>query len=189
MTKTLTRPRKRYEIARAVDNGPTPERLAKSVFTLGNPPRVLTTVQALLNAGDITQDAANAAERWYRDYIFGKNGYVEFKPDHVPDTITKHDDVSWQVVRANSWGNVLDVKYALGLYTHRRLEMMLIDEMSFAQMGAALRPEMSQESARKKLAAQCSIILEQLAEFYLNIKRKQRQKDKDCTAVPVMVCV
>ena len=187
MTKTRTRPR--YQIAQAVDNGPTVERLAKSIFTRGNPPRVLTTVQSLLNAGDITQDAANAAERWYRDYIFGKNGYVEFAPDHVADTTTRHDDISWQVVRANAWGNVLDVKFKLGKCAHQRLEMMLVDELSFAQMGARILPGASQESSRKKLAAQCALLLEQLSEFYANLKRVARAKDKDCTAVPTLVCV
>lgn len=83
----------RYVIPRAQDNGPTPERAVKSVFTRGNPPRVLTTVQSLLNAGDISQDDANAGERWYRDYIFAYEGIIEFPENHVSDTTVRHDDL------------------------------------------------------------------------------------------------
>lgn len=176
MQKVISKPR--HEIRRAQDNGPTPERAGKSLFTRGEPPRVLTTVQALLNAGDIGQDAANAGERWYRDYVFGKNGYVEFAPDHVSDQTTKHDDVSWQVVRANSWGLVIDVRLALGLCAHRRLEMMLIEEKSFAQMGRELSPHLNPTVARGKISAQCSLLLEQLSEYYRNIAHK---KEKTCT--------
>ncbi|GAN66892.1 hypothetical protein [Acetobacter orientalis] len=180
MTKTRTRPR--YQIAHAVDNGPTVERLAKSVFTKGSPPRVLTTVQALLNAQSISQDAANAAERWYRDYVFGKCGYVEYKPDYVPDTTTKHDDISWQVVRANAWGHVLDVKFTLGKCAHTLLEMMLADEMTLAKIGERLFPSISRSLASNKANAQCCIVLETLAAYYQS-ERSKRARDKTCTAV------
>lgn len=176
MTKTLKRPR--LEIRHAQDNGPTPERAARSDWEGKAPKRVLTTVQALLNAGDITQDAANAADRWYRDYVFGKNGYVEFAADHVANDITKHDAVSWNTVRAQTWGLIVDVRMALGAKAHRMLTMMLIDEMSFAQMGKVLCPSVIESSARRKIAAQCALLMEQLYEFYRSVERK---KEKTCT--------
>lgn len=176
MTKTIKRPR--LEIRRAQDNGPTPERSGKSLFTRGNPPRVLTTVQALLNAGDISQDAANAGERWYRDYVFGKNGYVEFAADHVANDITKHDAVSWNTVRAQTWGLIVDVRLTLGAKAHWMLTMMLIDEMSFAQMGKVLWPNLNPTVARGKVSAQCGLLMEQLSEYYRSNRRK---KEKTCT--------
>ena len=166
MTKTLTRPR--HPIVQVLDNGPTPERAGKSVFTRGNPPRVLTTVQSLLNAGDITQDDANAGERWYRDYVFGKFGYVEYAPDYVKDATIKHDPVSWQVVRAKAWGRVLDVKRAYGVGAELRLRMMLVDEMSFTKMAKEFFPHMSLPTARTKISGQSAMLLEQLAAFYRN---------------------
>ena len=152
----------------AENNSPTPERAAKSVFTRGNPPRVLTTVQSLLNAGDITQDDANAGERWYRDYVFGKFGYVEYAPDYVKDATIKHDPVSWQVVRAKAWGRVLDVKRAYGVGAELRLRMMLVDEMSFTKMAKEFFPHMSLSTARTKISGQSAMLLEQLAAFYRN---------------------
>ena len=93
---------------------PTPERMEKSIFavdtaTPGNPLRVLGTVQALLNARDITQDAANAAERWYRDWVFAYVGHIEYPTNHTPNTLTRHDDVSWQMTRAHAAGRLADV--------------------------------------------------------------------------------
>lgn len=183
MTKTLKRPR--HAIRQAEDNGPTPERLAKSVFSKSAPPRVVTTVMALLQSGDITQEAANAADRWYRDYAFGYCDYKEFSPDHVADTTTKHDAVSWQVVRANACGLIVDVRAALGVCADKRLRMMMVDELSFRQMGEALFPKVSVDLARKKIAAQCAMLLEQLAEFYVN----QARQKKACTPVPDMIPV
>lgn len=174
----------RHEIRRAVDNGPTPERLAKSEWVGNAPKRVLVTVQALLNAGDITQEAANAAERWYRDYVFGACGYKEFSPDHVADTTTRHDDVSWQVVRANAWGRVVDVRQALGVCAHQRLRMMLVDELSFRAMGEMFFPKISSDLGRKKIGAQCAMLLEQLSEFYV-----AHGKKTTCTPVPFMVSI
>ncbi len=158
--------------------GPTPERERRSDWSGKTPKRVLTTVQALLNAGDITQDAANAADRWYRDYAFGYHDYREFAPDHVADTTTRHDAVSWQVVRATACGRIVDVRQALGVCAHQRLRMMLVDELSFRAMGEALFPKLNTTVARGKLSAQCSLILEQLSEYY---RALNRSKEKTCT--------
>lgn len=181
MKKSITH--KRHEIRDAQDMGPTPERAARSDWSGKAPKRVLTTVQALLNAGDITQEAANAADRWYRDYVFGYHDYREFAPDHVADTITRHDAVSWQVVRANACGRIVDVRQALGVCAHQRLQMMLVDELSFRQMGEAVFPKISPDLGRKKIGAQCAMLLEQLSEFYTRI----RVREKTCTPVPDLV--
>ncbi|MBO1325360.1 hypothetical protein K2X14_11525 [Acetobacter sp. TBRC 12305] len=180
MTKPRVKPR--YEIPQAQNNGPTPERAAKSVFTRGIPPRVLTTVQALLNSGDISQDEANAAERWYRDWAFAYHGVIEFPENHEGDTTTRHDDVSWLMTRAAAAGRLGRVRDALGMCAELRLRMMLVDESSFRQMGAILIPHHAEATAGKKVAAQCAILLEQLSEFYLSMR-----KEKICTRGAVMV--
>ena len=145
------------------ENGPTPERRARSEFVGTAPTRVLRTVQSLLQAGDITQPAADAAERWYRDYIFGYCDYVEFSEQHRPSTLTRHDAVSWQLVRARAMARITEAREALGLCAHQRLRMMLVDELSFRAMGEALFPTISASSSQRKIAAQCALLLEQLA--------------------------
>ncbi|WP_338332011.1 hypothetical protein [Acetobacter sp. LMG 32666] len=164
--------------------GPTPERMEKSVFVAdasspGGPLRVLGTVQALLNARDITQDAANAAERWYRDWVFAYMGHIEYPTHHTPNTLTRHDDVSWQMTRAHAAGRVADVRHALGLCAEVRLKLMLVDELSFMQMGRVIFPHLSDARARLKISAQCAMLLEQLDGFYDGLRRaRQRGKEQ-----------
>lgn len=154
---------------------PTPERLTHSEFVGTHPMRVRRTVQALLNAGDITQSAADAAERWYQDYVFGYCDYKEFSQDHRPSTLTKHDAVSWQMVRGKAVARITSVREALGLCAHQRLRMMLVDELSFRAMGAALFPQLSASSAQRKIAAQCALLLEQLEAFEENARKAAKQ--------------
>lgn len=163
MAKPKTRNRMSTENTFA-ENGPTPERRARSEFVGTAPTRVLRTVQALLQAGDITQPAADAAERWYRDYVFGYCDYVEFSDQHRPSTLTRHDAVSWQLVRARAMARITAIREALGLCAHQRLRMMLVDELSFRAMGEALFPAISASSSQRKIAAQCALLLEQLAD-------------------------
>lgn len=171
MVQTLTK-----EAQRTLNAVVTPERQRRSEWrTAGGVPRVRTTVQALVNAGDIGQEEVDAADRWYRDFVFGHYGYIEFAPDHVPDTVTRHDAVSWQVVRANAVGRIADVRDALGMCAHHRLRLMLVDEQSFSAMGSALYPRLSQSVSRGRVSAQCALILEQLAAFY--DKARSRQKE------------
>ncbi|PYD63548.1 hypothetical protein [Gluconacetobacter entanii] len=171
MTQTITK-----EVQRTLDTVVTPERQRRSEWvTKGGVPRVRTTVQALLNAGDIDQGAADAAERWYRDFVFGHYGYVEFAPDHENDTCTRHDSVSWQVVRAKAVGRIADVRDALGMCAHHRLRLMLVEEKSFSAMGPALYPRLSPSVSRGRVSAQCALILEQLADFYEKVRTRRKE--------------
>ncbi|MFT9016590.1 MAG: hypothetical protein ABF990_12755 [Acetobacter sp.] len=150
-------------------NAPTPERLAHSTFATGAadvPFRVLGTVQALLGARDIGQDAANAAERWYRDWAFAYEDVVEFAAGHVADTTTRHDAVSWQLTRGRAAARLGAVRAALGACTEIRLRLMLVQELSFVQIGRVLFPHLSEARARLKASAQCAMVLEQLEAFY-----------------------
>lgn len=163
--------------------GPTPERMEKSVFVADNslpdaPLRALGTVQALLNARDITQDAANAAERWYRDWVFAYVGHIEYPTNHTANTLTRHDDVSWQMTRAHAAGRLADMRAALGLCAQVRLKLMLVDELSFMQMGRVLFPHLSDARARLKVSAQCALLLEQLDGFYNSLRRGGRNGAK-----------
>lgn len=170
MTQTLTK-----EAQRTLDAVVTPERQRRSEWvTKGEAPRVRTTVQALLNAGDIDQEAANAADRWYRDFVFGYYGYVEFAPHHEINMLTRHDEVSWMVVRAHAKARVTDIRDALGMCVHTRLRMMIAEEKTFSDMGRFFYPNLTDTVGRRKVSAQCALVLEQLADYYERQRAKKR---------------
>ncbi|MFT9441049.1 MAG: hypothetical protein ABF593_04720 [Acetobacter papayae] len=183
----MSKARPRYEIPVAEDNGPTPERAAKSVFTAGRPSREQTVVDALLKAQEITQEAANAADKWYRTWVFAYQGYKEFPENHTTNCEIRHDDLSWLMTRADAAGHVYDVRKALGVCGEVRLKAMLVEKLSFKQMAGVLFPAVSSDLGRKKVSAQCSMLLEQLAEFYAAQRKKKHDAEKACTPVPFSV--
>ena len=142
---------------------PTPERLARSVFTGSAPLRVLTTVQALLNAGDIGQDAANAAERWYRDWMFAREGVADYAPAAQVASVTRHDAVSWQLVRGRASARLADVRAALGGCGEVRPRLLSVRDISFSHMGKTRFPHLSEARARLHGSAQVSPVLDQPA--------------------------
>ncbi|MBV1833064.1 hypothetical protein [Novacetimonas pomaceti] len=170
MTQTLTK-----EAQRTLDAIVTPERQRRSEWvTKGEAPRVRSTVQALLNAGDIDQEAANAADRWYRDFVFGYYGYGEFVSQNEPDNFGKHDEASWMVTRALSKARITDIRDALGMCVHTRLRMMVAEEKTFSDMGRFFYPNLTDTVGRRKVSAQCALVLEQLADYYERQRAKKR---------------
>ncbi|GBR46005.1 hypothetical protein CSR02_06025 [Acetobacter pomorum] len=153
---------------------PTPNALMAQA-TLNRPRR---TVQGLLQAGDITQAAADAAERWCRNYVFGYYDYLEHTSPAPQGQTVRHDAVSWQMVRAQAMARITAVRDALGLCAHQRLRMMLVDDLSFRAMGEALFPTISSSSAQRKIAAQCALVLEQLAALEETFRRAAQEKRK-----------
>ena len=171
----ITKARKRRPIVytpQFQDNGPTDERRQHDTITNSSPPRVRQTIQSLLNNGDITQDAANASERWHRDYVFGYHGYAEYPENYIPECNGRHDEVSWACVRANACGRIIDIRRALGMCSHIRLEMLIVKNMSFRDIGREFFPHLSSDTAGKKIASQCMLMLEQLSEFYISEKKE-----------------
>lgn len=194
--------KRRFVVRQAEDNGPTPERMAKSLFEKGVPPRVLTTVTAMLRSGDITQEEADAGERWYRDYQLayltgytlsrlGQDNTYEAPPEGSdPNTLRlKHDAVSFGVVRAEAAVRISEIRCRLGMCGHQRLKMMLVDEMSFAAIGAELFPAVSGDHARRKITAQCALVMAQLSEFYRERRVVEQVGKNTCQPGPVLVVV
>lgn len=148
------------------------------MFTRGSPPRVLTTVQALLKSGDVEQDCADAGERWLRDYNFAFHDYIEYSSPDPIDATTRHDAVSWHVLRALTCTRVANVRRALGDAAHLRLRLIYVEELSFAHIGRILFPRLSPTVARGKTSAQISLVLEQLRDFYReDYKSKKKSLD------------
>ncbi|MBS0959795.1 hypothetical protein [Acetobacter thailandicus] len=175
----ITKARKRRPIVytpQFQDNGPTAERLAKGNFSPGKPPKDCTVIETLLKSQDITQDAANAADRWFRSWVFAYHGYIENPADYISNENIRHDDLSWLMTRANATGDIYDVRHALGMCGEVRLKSIMVDKLSFRDMAASLFPTISIDLGRKKVSAQCCLILEQLAEFY-EAQAKKRAKE------------
>lgn len=181
--------KRRFIVRQALDMGPTPERMAKGDFDAGSPPRVLTTVTAMLRSGDITQDEARAADRWYRDYQlafltgytlsrYGQpNTYEAPHEDHDPNTQRlRHDAVSFAVVRGQAAERISEIRSRLGVCGHQRLKMMLVDEMSFSDMGAIIFPRQARPNAITSMKSQCSMIVAQLNEFYRGQDKSESKK-------------
>jgi len=146
--------------------GPTIERRRRDRFrTIAGVTRVVGTVQTLRDAGDVGDDEVAAAERWYREYVFATTGVVD-GPSRGSVDGERGDQHTWMLGRGKCSVRIGDVKEALGLCGHVRLQMMLGQEMSFSSMGRILYPGLSEARARMKVSAQCAFLLEQLAALY-----------------------
>jgi hypothetical protein len=162
----------------------TPERRQHHDIRKEGPARrVITTVQALRNAGDIGDDEVAAAWRWYQTYIFGVHGYHDSVHDRGANYI-KGDMHTWMINRARAKGQIGRVRDALGLCAHIRLEMMLIHEKSFSAMGSALYPALSEARSRTKLSSQCGLLLEQLKDIFRRFDREDKAA-KNSGSTPV----
>ncbi|QDH16795.1 hypothetical protein [Swingsia samuiensis] len=151
---------------------PTPERYQHSDFkTVNGVIRIVNTVQSMYDSGDIGDDEVNAADRWYREYLFATAGIVEQRPSDGRFK-EKGDIHTWMLGRGKSSVRISDIREQFGLCTHVRLEMMLAREMSFSAMARYLYPAISAGRGRMKVSAQSALILEQLASFY----KKQTKK-------------
>ncbi|MEJ5156511.1 hypothetical protein WH240_15400 [Gluconobacter wancherniae] len=147
---------------------PTVERFQHSELRrIGDAYRVVNTVQAMYDAQDIGDDEVAAADRWYREFLFATVGVVEQRPNAVASH-EKGDVHTWMLGRGKCSVRINDVRHAMGLCAHVRLEMMLAREMSFSAMARQFYPGLSEARARMKISAQCALILEQLASFYEN---------------------
>jgi len=124
------------------------------------------TVQSLYDAGEIGADALNAAAWWYADYIFSTVGHLDLMRDALPENYEPGDIHTFAISRGHAGARISRVRDRLGFCAHVRLEMMLAREMSFSAMGRSLFPNLSDGLRRKKVAAQCSLVLEQLALSY-----------------------
>ncbi|KXV33062.1 hypothetical protein AD940_14020 [Gluconobacter thailandicus] len=127
----------------------------------------LHTVQSLYDAQDIGDEEIDAANRWYREYVFATTGVVEKRSDSRERE--KGDVHTWMLGRGRCSARISQIKDQLGLCAHLRLEMMLAREMSFSAIARMIYPGVSEGRARMKVSAQCALVLEQLVHVYSRI--------------------
>ena len=135
--------------------------------------QIVTGVTTLAKCGDIDQAQSSAAERWYRDYVMGVVG----ARDPEARSSGKAPDVhASMLARTAAIGRCRAVRQGLGLCGEIRLRLLLVDELSFSAIAAELLP--GDVNGRKKIAAQMSFLLEQLAELYAELDRQRMRAAK-----------
>lgn len=162
--------------AKAEDNSPTRERMAKGDYEWQGKRRIkLNTVNALHMAGDIDGDAVTAAKWWLCDYVFANHGYLDIMRDVLPPGYEKGNEHTFAISRGNAAERIGMIRDRLGLCAHVRLEMMLARELSFSAMAEALVPAKGAQG-RKVVSAQCALVLEQLADAYVAVRKEIRDR-------------
>lgn len=166
--------------AYALSDGPTTERTLKPDYeTVGMGKRKrrvkAKTVQTLHESGDISGEAVTAANRWLEDYIFFKGGYADYLNDPLDRDYIRGNIHTFAVARGKAGGRIAEVRKALGPGSHMRLEMLLVESMSFSAIGQKLWPQKSQPDASKCARSQCVLLLEQLANFYVEKHKNNRR--------------
>ncbi|MBS1029479.1 hypothetical protein [Gluconobacter albidus] len=129
----------------------------------------LHTVQSLYDAQDISDEEIDAANRWYREYIFATVGIVEGQDEGRERE--KGNVHTWMLSRGRCSARISQIHDQLGLCSHVRLEMMLAREMSFSAMARMIYPDVSEGRARMKVSAQCALVLEQLVHVYKKLNK------------------
>ncbi len=162
--------------AKAEDNSPTPERVAKGDYEWQGKKRIkLNTVNALHMAGDINGDSVTAAKWWICDYVFANHGYLDILVEVLPKDYVKGDVHTFAISRGNAAERIGMIRDRLGLCAHVRLEMMLARELSFSAMAEALMAGKPRDG-RKIISGQCAFILEQLSGAYAGVRKEIRDR-------------
>ncbi len=149
----------------------SPERLQKGndFSVVEGVQRLCGPVLALRRSGDIDDCHVVAADRWYRDYVLG----VEGAQDPDARRTGKAPDVhAGMLARVAASERHSQIRRALGFCSEIRLRLMLVDELSFSAIAERLLP--ADTNGRKKIAAQMTFLLQQLAEHYHEIDQRRR---------------
>lgn len=183
----VTARRPRYEIPRAQDNGPTPERLAKGDYEGPRDRRRRASAVVALHAkGEIDGDAVHAAQRWYRDYAFGNLNHLEISKEDLPDEYMRGDVHTWAISRGKARARVSLVREVIGTCSHRYLEMVLVEGLSFSTIAGLVYPDMHRNSATTKVSQRIAAILTVLPTAYQSAVKRQKEdqertKNASCT--------
>lgn len=178
MTKTLTRPRKRYEITHAADNGPTPERAGKLDFDTEQVGKKLNRVKRdllrrLEKSGAIDGDAVAAANRWYGDYVFFQSGVLEIEQE-IPEGYVKGDVHTYAIARGKAGERVSLVRHVIGENAHRWLIFLLVRQFSLTSIGESMWPECCRQTQCKNAAQQAEMVIKMLSATYKLAQEAQK---------------
>ncbi len=122
---------------------------------------VTGAVAALRRSGEIGDSHVDAANRWYRDWVMGIEGAVDPSASRSGKAGDAHARMLSRVAAA---ARCSDVRHSLGSLAELRLRFVVLEELSFSEIGRRLMP--GDVNSRKKIAAQTVLLLEMLAEHY-----------------------
>lgn len=139
------------------------------------------TVQTLHESGDINGEAVTASERWLEDYLFFTYGYADYLGEPLDRDYITGNVHTFAVARGKAGARIAEVRNTLGSCSHVRLVALLVDGMSFSAIGKKLWPRKSRPEAAKNARSQCTLLLEQLATFYVEKHKKNARGKSTCT--------
>ncbi|QDH17421.1 hypothetical protein [Swingsia samuiensis] len=183
MSTPMETKKRRFIPAFAEDVSPTPERTAKPDYETCGKKRVkVNTLKALEQSGDITSEDVTSAERWYSDYILFTSGYADALHESKDSDYIRGDVHTFAISRGKAAERISLCRERFGLCVHLRLEMMLVNGLSFSAMGEKLFPDVASTQARAKTSAQCAMALQMLTAFY---REQAQERVKQKKLVPV----
>ncbi len=142
---------------------------AAEIVTTNGVQQVLGALASLQRTGEISDCHVEAANRWYRDWIMG----IEGAHDPFSERSGKAPDAHVRMLsRVAACGRCSDVRRSLGQRAEDRLRLILLEELSFSEIGRRLLP--GDGNARRKIAAQTVLLLEMLADHYASRDRVGR---------------
>ena len=152
------------------DNRPTPERLLKMPGRMRDGrPLLIGLIEMMWRRQDIGDEEVAAANRWHRDYVMGMLGGQDPEERRASGRADAHDA---QLARIAAVSRCRAVRAALGLCAEVRLAMLLIEGLGYAAMAQRLFPARS--DGERRIKAELTFLLGQLAEHYREVERLDR---------------
>jgi len=191
MSQAKPKPQPRVEIRRAVDNGPTPERMAKAdyedVIVSGQRTgtrRASDSVATLEREGAIPGEASVAAKFWLSDYLFATTGTVDHDGP-LPDGYVRGDTHTFAIARGHAAERISLVREMIGDNRHIWLVFLLSHRVSFTELGRDLWPDTAASQQRTKAKAQAALLLEMLPGIYRAAKKAQDERREKARIVQI----
>ena len=148
-----------------------PERLrhATEISVVDGVQQIVGALASLRRSGEIDDCHVAAANRWYRDWVMGVEGASDPSTRRSGQAADAH---ARMLTRVAACARCTEVRRCLGAIAENRLRMIVLDELSFSEVGRRLMP--GDVNSRKKVAAQTVLLLDMLAEHYASGDRAKR---------------
>lgn len=178
--------RRKKIVSAPVELRPTPERMRKGDYEGASEKRRYRadTLLALRKSGRINSAAESAALDWIKAVTFAGSGYVD-PPEDTTECRLEFDECGVPIVgdaitagmlRARHAEIVRTVRQIIGDEQTERLQLLLIEGLSFRSLAERLTPEKSVERAAQEQAVACASILSVLPGAMAMARKYQRDR-------------
>lgn len=176
--------RKKKIVCNPVEIEPTPERMRKGDYEGSGKRRYRAdTLLSLRKSGRIDSAAESAALDWIKAVTFAGVGYVD--PPEGSECRIEFDEhgnpivgdaITAGILRARHAEIVRTVRAIIGEEQDERLQLLLIEGLSFRSLAERLTPEKSVERAAQEQAVACASILSVLPGAMAMASKYQRDR-------------